>query len=70
MIPQVAFWGICLIILGWIAATILFEIHLGWPVNGVQWAKRLVGWGIECWLIRAFIRGAGRHYPVSLRPVK
>jgi hypothetical protein len=58
--PQLAFWGLCLIGLVWLAATILFEAHLGWPVGSIQWAKRLVGWGVELWLMRTLVLGARR----------
>jgi hypothetical protein len=58
--PQIAFWGHCLIGLGWIAATILFELHLGWPITATQWIKRPVGWGIEFLLARTLVIGARR----------
>lgn len=57
---QIAFWGICLVGLCWLAVTVLFEIQLGWPLSGVQWARRLVGWGVELWLIRTLALGARR----------
>lgn len=63
--PQFAFWGICLFVTAWIAATLLFEFHLGWPMSPVQWAKRLVGWGVEGWLIRTFAFRV-RHYYQTL----
>jgi hypothetical protein len=54
---KIAFWGICAVIVAWIAATIVFEINLGWPATGVQVAKRIVGWGVEIMLIRTLIIG-------------
>ena len=50
--PQLVFWGICLIVLCWLSATLLFEVHLGWPANSVQWLKRALGWGVEFWLVQ------------------
>jgi hypothetical protein len=60
--PKLAIWGICLIVLCWIAATFLFEFHLGWPAGSIQWAKRLVGWSVEFLLIRTFVLGIRRYY--------
>ncbi len=60
--PQFAVWGICLIVLCWIAATFAIEIHLGWPVGAIQWVKRLVGWSVEFLLIRTLIVGLGRYH--------
>jgi hypothetical protein len=57
---QIGVWGICLIVMGWLAATCLFEMHLGWPGSGIQWAKRLVGWAVEIFLVRALIIGVRR----------
>lgn len=62
VIPQVAFWGICLIAIVWITGTLLFESHQGWPVTGIQWAKRIAGWGVELMLIRTLLRGVRRYY--------
>lgn len=58
--PQIAFWGICIIALTWLAATLLFETHLGWPVTLLQWIKRLIGWLVEMWLVKTFFFGARR----------
>jgi hypothetical protein len=55
--PRVAVAGICLMALGWLALTLLFEFHMGLPASGVQWAKRLVGWGVELWFIRVLAFG-------------
>lgn len=64
--PQIAFWGILLLAIGWIAATLVFEIHLGWPGNAIAWAKRLVGWGVEAWLVRTVVIGMKRYHRNSL----
>jgi hypothetical protein len=58
--PQAGFWGICLIVTAWLIASLLFEIHQGWPVTGLQYAKRLVGWFVEFWLIRTLVLGMRR----------
>ncbi len=58
--PQFAFWGICIIAVCWLAATLLFEVHLGLPYTGVQWAKRLIGWGVEFWMFRTLMIGFRR----------
>ena len=63
--PQVAFWGICVIAFCWIAATLLFEMHLGLPGSGIQWAKRIVGWGVEIWLLRTLLLGVRRRQQIS-----
>lgn len=60
LIPQFAFWGICLIGLAWITLSFWFEIHLGLPATSVQWVKRAVGWVVEIWLIRTLLLGARR----------
>jgi hypothetical protein len=59
--PRLAYWGICLIVIAWLAATVLFEMHLGWPVTGIQWCKRLVGWGVEFMLVRALFLSTRRQ---------
>jgi hypothetical protein len=60
--PRLAFWGICAIALGWSALTLMFELRLGWPSTGGLLAKRLIGWGVECWLIRTLAVGIRRYY--------
>lgn len=57
----------CVFVIGWLAATFLFELHLGWPANSIQWAKRLVGWGVEIWLIRTLARVVRKYGQVKLR---
>lgn len=64
--PRIALAGICLVAFGWIAATLLFELHMGLPVSGVQWAKRLVGWGVEVWFLRTLARGFVRYRGLSV----
>jgi len=58
--PQFAVWGICIIATCWLAASVLFEIHLGLPVTGIQWAKRAVGWWVEFWMLRTLMNGFHR----------
>ena len=58
--PQLALWGICTIAIAWLAATFLFEIHLGLPVTGIQWAKRAIGWFVEFWMYRTLMIGFRR----------
>jgi len=65
--PRFAFYGICLIAIAWLAITIPVELHLGWPANGLQWAKRIVGWGVEIWLLRTLIFGVQRCRLASLK---
>ena len=43
-----------------------FEMHLGFPASGLQWAKRIVGWGVEIWLIRTLLLGVRRRQQISL----
>lgn len=64
--PRVALGGICLVAFGWIALTLLLEIHFGMPVTGIQWAKRLVGWGVELWFLRTLARGCVRFRNLSV----
>lgn len=65
--PKYAFWGICIIASSWLAATALFEVYLGVPGNGIQWAKRLVGWGVEIWLLRTLLTGFNRRRATNLK---
>jgi hypothetical protein len=60
---KIALTGLCLIAIIWLAATVLFEVHLGWPVNTIQWAKRLLGWAVEFWLVRTVFLAARRYGP-------
>jgi hypothetical protein len=59
--PPFAFWGICIVAVCWLAATLLFELHLGFPSSGVQWAKRLIGWFVEFWMFRTLVIGFRRR---------
>lgn len=55
--PRIAMAGICLVALGWIVMTLIFEMKMGLPMNGIQWAKRAVGWGVEVWFMWVLTRG-------------
>ena len=61
-ISRIAFWGMCATVLRWMAATVAFEFRLGWPGSGLDWAKRIVGWGVELLLIRALVSLVRRYY--------
>ncbi len=63
--PKVAFWGICIIAAGWLAATACLEVHFGLPTTGIQLAKRLVGWAVELWLFRTLMVGFQRYRPLT-----
>lgn len=65
--PRLAFYGICLIAIAWLTLTVPFELHLGWPATGVQWAKRIAGWAVEIWLLRTLIFGVQRFRTAPLK---
>jgi hypothetical protein len=59
-LSQFAFYGVCLVAAGWIVLTVVMETHFGIPNTPFQWFKRLLGWGVEFWLIRSLFLGIRR----------
>ena len=55
-----AFYGICVIAMSWLVLTVIMENHFGMPGTPMQWAKRMIGWGVELWLIRSLVVGIRR----------
>lgn len=64
--PRIAFWGICSIAVIWITLTLFFEMRMGFPTDTLQFAKRLVGWGVEVWFLRTLAKGVRRVGVLSL----
>jgi len=60
LLPQFAFYGICLVAASWLILTVVMETHFGVPQTSAQWLKRLLGWGLEFWLIRSLFLGIRR----------
>jgi hypothetical protein len=68
LMPQAAFWGVCLIGAAWIVASVFVEAHLGWPATTAQWLKRSLGWAVEIWLLRTLVLGSRRYATAISKP--
>lgn len=60
LLPHFAFYGICIVTACWLVLTVLMETHFGLPRSGGQWLTRILGWGVEFWLIRSLFVGIRR----------
>ena len=62
LLLRIGFWSLCCLACIWIGLSLMFEIHMGLPTTGLQWGKRLLGWGLEIWLVRTLMLGVRRYY--------
>jgi len=60
LMPQFAFYGICLIAASWLVLAVIMETNFGVPQTPDQWIKRCLGWALEIWLVRSLFRGIRR----------
>lgn len=60
LLPQFAFYGICIVAASWLVLAVVMETHFGMPHTGSQWIKRSLGWALELWLVRSLFFGIRR----------
>lgn len=60
LMPQFAFYGICIVAASWLVLAVVMETHFGIPHTTNQWIKRILGWALEFWLVRSLFVGIRR----------
>lgn len=60
LMPQLAFYGLCLIAACWLVLAVIMETNFGVPQTPGQWIKRCLGWALEIWLVRSLFLGIRR----------